>query len=229
MASASTLRALAPRLLPSSFSPSPLLHFPPSRVTLFKFEGDESRCRIVKESKCLAREVSHRRRGGSVATLVAVFEDGVTGAAGSAAMEVNENCVGAAEVKKDGCVKAVFFDLDDTLVLTHAADKVAQLAVLVLAERNVPHINGVEMVKVFVEKFDVSPWDRTHQVDVREWRARIWNEALQSQGVDDLPLARNLQDLFDKERLLSFQWAPGVESVQHSPSLSFRWYSAYMN
>lgn len=33
---------------------------------------------------------------------------------------------------------------------------------------------------------------------------------------------QNLQDLFDKERLLSFQWAPGVESVQHSPSLSFR-------
>lgn len=137
MASASTLRSLAPRLLPSSFSPSPLLHFPPSRVTLFKFEGDESRCRIVKESKCLAREVSHRRRGGSVATLVAVFEDGVTGAAGSAAMEVNENCVGAAEVKKDGCVKAVFFDLDDTLVLTHAADKVAQLAVLVRDLRSV--------------------------------------------------------------------------------------------
>lgn len=27
-------------------------------------------------------------------------------------------------------------------------------------------------------------------MDVREWRARIWNEALQSQGVDDLPLAR---------------------------------------
>ena len=35
------------------------------------------------------------------------------------------------EVKTQGCVRAVFFDLDDTLVLTHAADVVAKAAVQV--------------------------------------------------------------------------------------------------
>lgn len=143
-----------------------------------------------------------------VARLVAVAMDGVTG---SGEVEADQRDDGEEGVVQERCVKAVFFDLDDTLVLTHAADEVAQQAVLVLAERQIPHINGAEMVKVFVMKFDVAPWDRTHQVDVLEWRARIWNEALQSQGVDDMPLARDLQNLFDRERMLSFQWAPGVE------------------
>lgn len=35
------------------------------------------------------------------------------------------------EEKAQGCVRAVFFDLDDTLVLTHAADNVAKAAVQV--------------------------------------------------------------------------------------------------
>lgn len=35
------------------------------------------------------------------------------------------------EAKTQGCVRAVFFDLDDTLVLTHAADYVAKAAVQV--------------------------------------------------------------------------------------------------
>jgi hypothetical protein len=46
------------------------------------------------------------------------------------------------------------------------------------------------MLKVFIAKFDVQPWDLTHQVEVTEWRARIWGEALKSQGVEDMELAR---------------------------------------
>ena len=34
-----------------------------------------------------------------------------------------------ASTEPEKCIKAVFFDLDDTLVLTHAADKVAYMAV----------------------------------------------------------------------------------------------------
>ena len=50
-----------------------------------------------------------------VARLVAIVMDGVTD-------------FGAEMEEEKPCVKAVFFDLDDTLVLTHAADKVAQQA-----------------------------------------------------------------------------------------------------
>jgi hypothetical protein len=54
--------------------------------------------------------------------------DGVTG---SAEVEVEQRGPGEAGVEEERCVKAVFFDLDDTLVLTHAADKVALQAILV--------------------------------------------------------------------------------------------------
>ncbi|KAG0608066.1 hypothetical protein M758_8G075200 [Ceratodon purpureus] len=185
---------------------SGLVRFPALSLSLV----GEGRGRVVKWGGG-GRGERKERGGGLVARLVAVVMDGFTGE-----LEMEERVVGEEGVEQERCVKAVFFDLDDTLVLTHAADKVAQQAVLVLAERQVPHINGAEMVKVFAEKFDVSPWDRTHQVDVLEWRARIWNEALQSQGVDDMPLARDLSYLFDKERLLSFQWAPGVEAMVQS-------------
>jgi FMN phosphatase YigB (HAD superfamily) len=87
-------------------------------------------------------------------------------------------------------LEAVFFDLDDTLVLTHAADTVAHKAVQALVQQRIPLMNGDEMLKVFIAKFDVQPWDLTHQVEVTEWRARIWGEALKSQGVEDMELAR---------------------------------------
>jgi hypothetical protein len=61
-------------------------------------------------------------------------------------------------------LEAVFFDLDDTLVLTHAADTVAHKAVQALVQQRIPLVNGDEMLKVFIAKFDVQPWDLTHQV-----------------------------------------------------------------
>lgn len=63
-----------------------------------------------------------------VARLVAVAMDGVTG---SGEVEADQRDDGEEGVVQERCVKAVFFDLDDTLVLTHAADEVAQQAVLV--------------------------------------------------------------------------------------------------
>ncbi|KAH8959768.1 hypothetical protein BDL97_06G094500 [Sphagnum fallax] len=113
-------------------------------------------------------------------------------------------------------LEAVFFDLDDTLVLTHAADTVAHKAVQALVQQRIPLMNGDEMLKVFIAKFDVQPWDLTHQVEVTEWRARIWGEALKSQGVEDMELARDMQRCFDEERMLLFQWVPGVEAVQRT-------------
>eukprot|EP00899_Mesostigma_viride_P028482 jgi/Mesvir1/8819/Mv02720-RA.1 len=49
------------------------------------------------------------------------------------------------------------------------------------------------------------------QVQVTEWRARFWLKGLQSQGLDEPALARELQDCFDTSRLAVLRWLPGVE------------------
>ncbi|KAH7290799.1 hypothetical protein KP509_30G064100 [Ceratopteris richardii] len=108
-------------------------------------------------------------------------------------------------------VKAVFFDLDDTLVLTHAADKVAHRAVSRLLATRLPELDHQAVVDSFVLHFVSEPWDPHHQIDVTEWRSQLWNRALVCQKVEDMDLARDLQNCFDSERLLAFQWASGVE------------------
>ncbi|XP_002981340.2 N-acylneuraminate-9-phosphatase [Selaginella moellendorffii] len=108
---------------------------------------------------------------------------------------------------------AVFFDLDDTLVLTHAATKIANDAVKAVLANRAPSSNADEVVSAFLEGFSSSPWDPVGQVDVTEWRARIWHVALQKWSVQDIELARDLQACFDRERMLAFQWAEGVEAL----------------
>ncbi|ERN04130.1 N-acylneuraminate-9-phosphatase isoform X1 [Amborella trichopoda] len=110
-------------------------------------------------------------------------------------------------------LKAVFFDLDDTLVLTHAADKAARLAVMELVRKHHPAIEEQEIVDHFWKDFISQPWDPTNQIDVTEWRAQLWNKALQEKGVDDIKLARDIQCLFDFTRMASFRWAPAVEMI----------------
>eukprot|EP00898_Chlorokybus_atmophyticus_P005687 jgi/Chlat1/6119/Chrsp409S00878 len=89
-------------------------------------------------------------------------------------------------------LRAVFFDLDDTLVDTSTCDKVAHAAVVKLAAGGV---------------------DGTKLVHVTEWRAQLWLAALREQGVDDAKLAAELQSCFDAARMGAFRWNPGVEEM----------------
>lgn len=108
-------------------------------------------------------------------------------------------------------VKAVFFDLDDTLVPTHAADRSAHQAVTRLLAARLPHLDHQAVVDNFLLHFVSEPWDPQHLIDVTEWRSQLWNRGLLWQNIDDMDLARDLQNCFDSERLLAFQWADGVE------------------
>ncbi|MCO5602677.1 hypothetical protein L7F22_056813 [Adiantum nelumboides] len=110
-------------------------------------------------------------------------------------------------------MEAVFFDLDDTLVLTHAADKSAHRAVTRLLAAHLPHIDHQAVLDSFLVHFVSEPWDPHHQIDVTEWRSQLWNRGLLCQNVDDMDLARDLQSCFDSERLLAFRWADGVEAL----------------
>jgi hypothetical protein len=107
---------------------SALVRFPSSAALSLCLAGGDARRRIGKWSGRGGVGEEQERGGGLVARLVAVVMDGVTG---SAEVEVEQRGPGEAGVEEERCVKAVFFDLDDTLVLTHAADKVALQAILV--------------------------------------------------------------------------------------------------
>ncbi|KAG6558152.1 hypothetical protein Mapa_000333 [Marchantia paleacea] len=108
---------------------------------------------------------------------------------------------------------AVFFDLDDTLVLTHQADSVAHSAVLELVESKYPQVDRSAVLRSFIKKFVAQAWDPENKVEVTEWRATLWDQALQEQGVVNLDLAREMQSCFDRERLRAFRWASGVEAL----------------
>lgn len=62
-------------------------------------------------------------------------------------------------------IKAVLFDLDDTLVLTHTADKAAHQAVMeLLSRREHPFLDQQAIIDAFVKGFINQPWDPNHQV-----------------------------------------------------------------
>ncbi|MCO5567107.1 hypothetical protein L7F22_020792 [Adiantum nelumboides] len=110
-------------------------------------------------------------------------------------------------------VKAVFFDMDDTLVPSHAADACALLAVARLLASHIPHIDHQAVIDAFLLLFFSQPWDPLHQIDVTEWRSQLWNRALLCQNIDDMNLAKDMQTTFDAERLRVFRWANGVEAL----------------
>lgn len=56
------------------------------------------------------------------------------------------------------------------------------------------------------------------QVPVEEWRAALWLQALQAQGVDDAALAAQLQDSFNRTRLSRFRLEPGVPVITRALS-----------
>ncbi|MDA9080167.1 hypothetical protein N9M16_01905 [Candidatus Dependentiae bacterium] len=80
-------------------------------------------------------------------------------------------------------MKAIFFDLDDTLVLTSEIDIGAHHIVGEVASILSPGIVVERLVADFKEEFQREPWDPEYIVEVNEWRARLWARALTRQSV----------------------------------------------
>ncbi|CAN6468054.1 unnamed protein product [Victoria cruziana] len=110
-------------------------------------------------------------------------------------------------------VSAVLFDLDDTLVSTDATNRAACSRAVELLHSRYPTVRGQDVAASFWKAFVPQPWDPHNQIDVTEWRAQLWHRALQEQGIDDIALAREVQDCFDMTRMASFKWLPGVEQM----------------
>lgn len=68
---------------------------------------------------------------------------------------------GQKETKKLG---AVFFDMDDTLVLTHEADSQAFLAVMAIVAERAPQVDQSAVLRDFQERWKNEPWDPEQKV-----------------------------------------------------------------
>lgn len=112
-------------------------------------------------------------------------------------------------------LKAVFFDLDDTLVPTRDCDARAYQQVGALAkERLRSQINVVKLVEDFRTRFERSPWSPDINVDIDEWRGRLWTSALHGQAVENpAALGRELHEAFNRARLANFSFFPEVATV----------------
>eukprot|EP00884_Botryococcus_braunii_P012512 jgi/Botrbrau1/21261/Bobra.39_2s0053.2 len=110
-------------------------------------------------------------------------------------------------------IKAVFFDLDETLVLTGNATEKAYIEVANLAQNLAPKVDTNRLIESWKRRFGESPWDPDHQVDVEVWRGRHWEQALMEQGLGTQGLGDRLQACFQQQRLLHLRLEPGVHEM----------------
>mmetsp|Transcript_8588 Transcript_8588/g.24675 ORF Transcript_8588/g.24675 Transcript_8588/m.24675 type:complete len:250 (+) Transcript_8588:154-903(+) len=110
-------------------------------------------------------------------------------------------------------VKAVLFDLDDTLCLTSSFDKDAWTACKARAVAKYPEVDGDKLLLDFRSFFGKTPWDVEHKIDVTKWRAGLWLKALREQSIEDEALSIELQTCYDDERYGMFAFVDGVEEL----------------
>lgn len=127
-------------------------------------------------------------------------------------------------------VRAVFFDLDDTLVSTSAHDRSAFRACVQLIGLRRPGSDGEALVAAYRRQLSKAPWDPEDRVPISDWRAQLWVAALDEIGqataaaveppslvastssrcASPAELGAELQHRFDEVRLGEFAWVEGV-------------------
>ncbi|QDZ18492.1 haloacid dehalogenase-like hydrolase [Chloropicon primus] len=115
-------------------------------------------------------------------------------------------------------VKAVFLDMDDTLVLTSACDELAFVEVGNLATELVPGVDVDGLIAGFRKGMKATPWDVEYKIHVDEWRAGLWHAAIVEQNLeagdgDLMGAARQLQTKYRDVRLSHFKFLEGVEGM----------------
>ena len=86
-------------------------------------------------------------------------------------------------------LKAVFFDLDDTLVPTCHIDRRAYAkATKYAATHSASALDESKLLADYTQWFNDAPWDSEHKIEVTRWRANLWCRALQAQKVPNSEL-----------------------------------------
>jgi len=110
-------------------------------------------------------------------------------------------------------IKAIFWDLDDTLVMTSDHMKSAYAKAAEYAVSKNRKVDGDRLTASFVKQLGATPWDKEYKVPVFQWRVGFWENGLKEQGIRDPVLAEQLQTLWDATRLGEMKWLPGVPEM----------------
>lgn len=119
-------------------------------------------------------------------------------------------------------LRAVFFDLDDTLALTSKHDARAFDVVEQEISKTCANADAAKVIADFKVKLKKQPWDPGYpdeSVPVDKHRASLWAAALGMQGeqigvsVDLDMLGARLQKTFDEERLSVFTMVGGASDL----------------
>jgi len=119
-------------------------------------------------------------------------------------------------------IKAIFFDLDNTLCNCTLADQKTYELIVPIVHKHYPAIHTTQLVSDYQLLIHQEPFAPNNQPPVREWRIQLWDKALQKQGVEDKILAETLHDFFYEERLKFYKFDPGVEDMLNALSLHYQ-------
>ena len=115
-------------------------------------------------------------------------------------------------------LRAVFLDLDDTLVATSEHDVRAFTHAASVADERAGPLDRERLVADVRAGIKRAPWDPEYKVEVTEWRAALWASALENQGLaagagGALALGAELQREYDANRMNDFPFMLEVPDV----------------
>jgi len=116
-------------------------------------------------------------------------------------------------VSKDITIKAIFFDLDHTLVDCESADLQTYEIVSKIARSTVFKIHTPSLIHDFRKLFNEIPFDPEGIIDVHVWRVGLWKKALAIQNIDHPDLPEQLNNAFHGERLAFYVFTPDVHAM----------------
>jgi len=114
---------------------------------------------------------------------------------------------------KDTTIKAIFFDLDHTLVDCESADLRTYEILSKLARSCVFDIQTPALIHEFRKFLIETPFDPQGIIDVHVWRTGLWKKALAIQDIDHPDLPEQLNNAFHHERLAFYVFTPDVKTM----------------
>jgi len=116
-------------------------------------------------------------------------------------------------ILKDIHIKAIFFDLDHTLVDCESADLRAYEIVSRIARSTVFDIHTPALIHDFRQRLIATPFDPEGVVDVHVWRTGLWKQSCDIQQINHPELPEQLNTAFHQERLNFYVFMPDVHAM----------------
>jgi FMN phosphatase YigB (HAD superfamily) len=110
-------------------------------------------------------------------------------------------------------IKAIFFDLDHTLVDCESADLRTYEIISRIARSTVFDIHTPALIHDFRQFLIETPFDPEEIINVHEWRTRLWQNALARQNIEHPDLPEMLNNAFHNERLIFYVFTPDVHAM----------------